>query len=260
MDSNIFGSGQIFLNITFANASQVYNKLAGAPGTQLRIKDAVLTYRQGEMTNQENSLKYMMMRDPSLVYDMPFIRSQIKSVGNLTPGAGISVSGGKGTASFFISGMLNADLVGMCITAHYIPDGALGYNTGNPYVIADLYNLRVTFAGLTLYYAQNYSNRLFNFQSADSAGSSASTIVRGAEAVDNYPHIINFSRLRSMHWDDHYFNVKKYSAQTFNIEFGVPDDCLTAGTGYLPGLDVRVTMFYNGTIELGQYRTQQRLL
>jgi hypothetical protein len=188
---------------------------------------------------------------------MPYIRSQYKSIGNLTLGSGIN--GGVGsftTNQAFVSGLLNSDLVGMCISAHRIPQPGV---VGNSYLAVNLYNVQVVFAGLVLYKSDGYSHRLYNFQGAQSAGYDCTDIYTNTSKAC-FPHIINFSRLRSMNWNDHYFNVMKFNAQTFNINAGIPDSAMVANSNFQAGVELRVTMFYNAVMELGQYRTQQRLL
>lgn len=265
LDATIFGSGQIFINVTFAQPGSVYQVISGS-GT-LSISSATLTFRQGELSNRAFSLKALMLKNPHLIYDMPYIRSQFKSVGILTAeGGGINVdtSSGLCTAQTFISGLLNADLVGMCISAHYVP--ASGF-VGNPYQAMKIYNLQVVFGGLTLYKSSQLSHALYNFQSALSAGYFVNDVNVGPSTpVESLPHIINFSRCRSMDWDDHYYNVMKWNAQTFNISFNLPNDFTNlVGSTTRPNItlnacEVRITCFYNAVFKLGQYRTQQMLL
>lgn len=257
LDATIFGSGQIFINITFAQPGAVYQTLplVGDTGTRvLKIKSAKLTFRQGEITNKEFSLRNLMLRNPSFIYDMPYIRSQTKTVGVLGENGGYNIASRR--VDTFVSGLLNSDLVGMCISAHYVPESG---RVGDPYVAMPIYDLTVTFGGLVLYNSPSFSHRLFNFQSALSAGYDANSVYSDTP-VQNFPHIINFSRLRSMNWEDHYFNVMKFNAQTFNISFGTPDLASPPTNFSANKVEVRVTMFYNAVFELGQYRTQQRLL
>lgn len=256
MDASIFGSGQINLTFAFAQPGEIYSISNGGTGS-LKIAEAYVTYRQGEMTNKEFGLKSMMLRNPTLVYDMPYIRSQYKTIGKL---GAASISNSRVTTS--VSGLLNADLVGMCITTHYVWSSSAG--PGNPYATMPTRDLEVTFGGLTLYNAKGFSNKIYNFQSAISGNYDVTDITTGidGEGTEGNPYIINFSRCRSMFWDEHYYNVPKWSAQTFNIAFSVPDDISSTHGGMTEAnqVEVRVTMFYNAVFQLGQYRTQQRLL
>lgn len=256
IDASIFGSGQIFINITFAQPGAIFQKLSGSGTGTLKIGQAILTFRQGEMTNEEFSLRSLMIRNPSFEYNMPYIRSQNKSIGTIN----VVNSGSSYRVTTFISGMFNGDLVGMCISAHRIPSSG---NVGNFYEALDIYDLTVSFGGTVFYNSPLFSHRLFNFQSALSAGYDTNDIYNTSAnpgPVQNFPHIINFSRLRSMNWEYHYFNTPKWDSQTFNIDFGVPADIATKPGYQANVVEVRITMFYNMTFGLSQYRTQQRLL
>lgn len=246
-DTNLL-SNPITIQIQFGQAS----KIIGGSGasTVSQFTKAAIYVRQGELYNKDQSLKFQLMKNPSIMYSYPFIHHQSYTpqgfTGSVDPNSRVSVP---------LLSFINADL--LAISVGIIKDSDLsptGGNTPNLFNYQEMSNVRLTFNGLIMYESPAKLWKLYNMKSQIGSSYLFNSIVQpGATApfnsvpVDTYILIFDFSRIRSLSYQNEYQNVWRISNNTLTLEFNTPD----TSTYHL-----YATYHYNGVCEVqgGQTR------
>lgn len=241
----------ITLQISLARADEVYGGSGLKPTAFL---SGVVLLRQGDLSNKDQSLRSILMKDPELMYSYPFIhRQQGSNTGNVFAG---SVAPNP-PISLTLQSIINADLVG--ISFGVVPIAKLSNTAGNtcpgPFAYDELSNIRVEFNGLVMYNSPNNTYKLANLALTKGGGGyySNSIITDSAlapfssTAQDCYVIFVDFSRVRSACFDGKYSNVWRIGNNTLTLNFN---------TSTTNQYRLFVTYHYNGVLEVqnGQSR------
>jgi hypothetical protein len=235
-------SNNISLVIQFKSAAAIYGGSAVRPSA---FTAAEIMLRQGKLSNQNSSIKDVMISDPSLMYAYPFIFTQSFNGGQVV-GSSVQSSPCRAVLNTF----LNADLLGIALTVVKASDISPSANsTPNPTNFADLSNVLVTFNGTTLFRYPGKSYKLANMAVGKQGPGymHGSVIAPGASSpfastpVDAYQLYLDFSFERGACLHDHLQNVWRLPNQQIQVEFNTPE----TGVQYV----VHATYFYNAVAE-----------
>lgn len=228
----------ITIKITFNRA----DAFIGGTGSALRptqFSAASVYTRQGSFSNRADSLRSAMLMDMELYYAYPFIHATSFQ----TPA---TVSGPTGTVNLQLQQLLNADwtgcVIGVVKSSDLISSAGSVPNPFN-YVICRDMNLR--FNGNIVFHTPGRGYMLTNMMNKAGASYFQSTYISGTTdltfvetGVDNYPVLIDWSRVRSSVFLDQFQNTWREPNQTLSLDFVAPE----AGVSY----SCFVTYFWNG--------------
>lgn len=225
-DTNIL-QNPVIVQINFNPASSVYKIITGTPTIPTGFTKAIAYLRQGDLTNKAESLRNLMRLEPTKSLNYPFIHHQSYNPGEFT---GSTESSGS-FVSIPLQSLINADLV--AISFHVLLKSDL--NVGAPFKYANISNVRLLYNGLVVYNAPKFMYKLVNL-GAGSIGSSAFNYSpppsnpppppepAPASTVVCYPVLINFSRVKSLIFTNHFANVWRIPNNTLTLEFNTPDN------------------------------------
>jgi hypothetical protein len=208
----------ITIQVQFENASAAYSwSGTGTPPTQ--FIEATLYFRQGDLSNKDQSLKYELMKNPSLMYSYPFIHHQPYQV--QFPGSNVSGS----PARLNLLSFINADLV--AITFGCVENL---YNTGgtsfqiSPFNYDPVSNIRLLFNGLVMYNSPGQIYKLYNMNSQPGASYFYNSVIspynspKPSNALNTYIIEIDFSRIRALCFENNFQNVWRIGNNTLTLE------------------------------------------
>ena len=220
----------ITIQIQFNNANAIYTttgntSLLTPPGLPTGFNNATLYFRQGDLSNKDQSLKYELIKHPNLMYSYPFIHHQPYTT--RFPGAVLGAPGAQPVSLPLLS-FINADLVS--ITFGVVDDL---YNVGTPYQISPfnydpIQNIQLQFNGLVMYNAPLVSYRLYNMNSQGGASYFFNSVINpngtgppaGASSpVNTYIIEIDFSRIRALCFENQFQNVWQIGNNTLTLTF-----------------------------------------
>lgn len=241
----------ITLQISIARADEVY----GGSGTKpTQFLSGTVLLRQGDLSNKDQSLRGVLMKDPALMYSYPFIhRQQGSNTGNvfngsINPNPPVSVT---------LQSIINADLV--AITFGVVPLSKLSNTAGitcpNPFAYDELSNIRVEFNGLVMYNSPGNIHKLVNLAlTKGGSGYYSNSVITDSAlapftstAQDNYPVFVDFSRVRSACFDGTYSNVWRIGNNTLTLSFN---------TSTTNQYRLFVAYHYNGVVEVQNGQTR----
>ena len=215
------------------------------PPTSFLLAEVIL--KQGKLSNQAMSARKEMIMQPNLKYSYPFIHSQ----NFITPDfPGSRISNGA-RVSLTLNTFLNADIVGIMFWVVANENKRPTNNsTPNPYNLDPISNVRLLFAGQTLFDFPGQSYKLTNMLSGQEQSASyipGSYIPPGLgpflpESRDNYPIFFDFSRIRSICFHSHLFNTWRLTNQNLILEFNTKYGNSVIYRAYC-------TYFYNGVVQ-----------
>lgn len=242
----------ITLQISLARADQVYGGSGVKPNSFL---SGNVILRQGDLSNKDQSLRNVLMKNPSLMYSYPFIHRQAGGVsvgnsftGSTSPNPPVSVT---------LQSIINADLVGLSFGV--VPINKLSNTSGttcpNPFFYDELTNVKITFNGLDMYNSPNNLYKLANLAltRAGSGSYSTSVITDSAlapfttQAQDCYAIFVDFSRTRTACFDGKYANVWRIGNNVLTLSFN---------TATSAQYQLFVTYHYNGVLEVQNGQTR----
>jgi hypothetical protein len=236
----------IQIQIQFEN--NPYAIYGGTGAVPTSFLTAEFIYRMGKLSDQSKSLRREMILSPSLQYAYPFTHAQSFTTPSFT---GATFSSGR-VVQLDLNTFANADLLAISLSVVANSDKSpTGLNTPNPWNYADIYNVRLEFAGQTLFQFPSKMYRLTNMLTGGQQESSAipgSVVLAGTTQPfssmpkDNYLIWFDFSRTRAICEMDHLYNTWRLTNQTLRLTFNTPLTDVQY-TAYL-------TYFYNGVAEL----------
>ncbi len=243
-DSNIL-SNNIIIQINWNQASSIYQGIGVAsPNLPPAGFSACTAYlRQGDFTNKAESLRNALQMNPGKSLNYPFIHHQ-----SYTPAYfnGVPEAGGKVTLA--LQGFINADLVALSFGVLRTSD----LTGGRSKYYEDITNIRLLFNGMVICDLPKYMYKLVNM-GAGGIGDMSYNVVSPPGEPTILPAqrnlvLINFSRLKSLSFNNHFANVARYSNSTMQLEFN------TATGTEINQYVCFVTYHYNGIcmIENGQ--------
>lgn len=242
----------ITLQISIARADEVYGGSGVKPTSFL---SGTVLLRQGDLSNKDQSLRSILMKEPSLMYSYPFIHRQQGGTsggnsftGSIAPNPPVSVT---------LQSIINADFVG--ISFGVVPVNKLSNTAGttcpNPFAYDELTNIRLEFNGLVMYNSPGNLYKLANLAlSKGGAGYFSNAVITDSAlapftstAQDNYAIFVDFSRIRSACFDGHYSNVWRIGNNTLTLNFN---------TSTTAQYRLFVTYHYNGVLEVQNGQTR----
>lgn len=229
-------SNNIMVTIKFKAANAIMTTAAGPLGSTYPTKflNAKITFRQGDLSNTNLSLKHTMMQNPDLIYSYPLIHFSSGNSNNTTFKG--SVDGGA-PIQLNITGFLNSDLVGLyfyVVENNYVR-GNLSPVTPAPRIITPVQpfrsdpitNVSLYFNGIPLYLTDGELYKLVNMVGTQNAsfysytGVDPYTSPVGAAPKNDNSYIcyIDFARLRAACYQNHFNNTFRVANQTLQLQF-----------------------------------------
>lgn len=215
----------INIQIKFKAARSIFGGSAVPPTAFESLK---LTFREGDLSNTNMSLKVPMQMDPSLIYSYPCNHLQAFPVTNIQ---GRRVSEGIRASQATLTGFINSDLTGIYLYLVRETDiNPATNNSPSPLNCAPIYNPRLDFNGTPIYVSDEESWKLFNMHGEQDASFVQNSVIRAgttspflSDPVDCYPLFIDFSRLRDICYQDHFNNTFRISNQVLNFTFNTEE-------------------------------------
>lgn len=216
----------ITLNIQFGPAQALYG---GTANTNNRFATASVYLRQGDFSNQSQSLRSVMASVPSLQYGYPLIHSQSYSVGftGILEPASPYTSISNAAVNINLLGFLNSDLVGVTISIiqqSYLTNGAA---PPRPFNYELPKNVQIALNGINVYVSPKQMQKSYNMYSQIGSSAIPNSKYRDAQTVspflsdpvNTYVTYVDFSRLRAYSFDKEYPNVRRIGNNTLTMTF-----------------------------------------
>lgn len=212
----------ITLQIAFNQARAIYGG-NGTPPTG--FTEARILVKQGDFAQPSQSLATALRLHPDMHYCYPFTYAQVGQIQTFqaTNAATVPVN---------MLGFINGDLVGITLGVIAQTDiSPSANNTPNPFNYQQLQDITVTFNGQIMYFAPGQTAyKIFSTDGELTSGKFANSVVAaGAVApftsapTDTNILYLDFSRLRSASFEDHYPNVWRIGSNTLVINFILPN-------------------------------------
>lgn len=232
----------ITLQIGFNLAGQIYG---GSGARPVGFNQARLLVKQGDFAQPSQSLATALRLHPEMHYCYPFTYQQTGQIYNFTTSSGVVNSAN-------LLGFINGDLVGMTIGVVAQTDLLpLANNTPNAFNYQTLQDVTLTFNGQVMYFAPGQvCQKIFATDGELTSGKFSNSIVNpGAVApftsfpADTYVLYIDFSRVRTASFEDHYPNVWRIGTNTMVLTFSLPNAPVAPAT---TNYSLYATYYYNG--------------
>ena len=223
---------------------------SGAPtyisGIGSKFSVAEIIARQGRLTNQADSVKSFLQANPFQYSPYPFLHAQTF----IPPSFGASPPSGN-TQSLTLQSIINGDLTGLIIGVVKNSDlVSTASGAVNPFNYVRLQNVVIAFNGTVFYNSPSDMYRLFNMHSQFGASYMNNVLMSGTTSpfasspVSNYLIRVDFSRIKTLSFENNYANTWRIGNNVLTINFNTAD----------PAPDTNMyTMFvsyiYNGIIE-----------
>lgn len=241
-------SNNIIITIKFKQGSSIFG---GSGVRPLKFQSApTITFRQGDLSNTNLSLKHTMMQNPDLIYSYPMIHysngnSPSPSFTGRLPQSGLAA------CQMNIQGFLNSDLVGLyfyVVNEDYV--SPTDSRPAQPFVTDQISNVRLYFNGIPLYLTDGELYKLVNMVGHQSASYYQNVVITGTSDLtfatfpgNSYICYIDFARVRAACYQNHFNNTFRISNQTLQLYFNTS---LNQNVTYR----CYYTMVYNGICEL----------
>lgn len=211
----------ITLTIALKRADSIYSGSVSPYPFPTALLTGSVIFRQGQLTNQGNSLKMALMENPGEMVSYPFVYS----VSYVPPDfAGSQVN----PVNIVLTGFINADLVG--VTFGVIRTNLLqssGTFPANPCQYDNIRDVVLKYNGLIVWSCPGDSWKRISMHSNPSGQFFSNSLIQydGATQTytsigqDNYFTHIDFSRIRALCFSDHMQNVKRIAANQLQLSF-----------------------------------------
>ena len=240
-------SNPITVQIQFNGPESIFGGAQPVLPTEFLVGTAIM--RQGDLGQKNNSLKFLMMKEPSLMYAYPFIHHQ-----SFTPSGFTTGPAPVQPTQAILLGLIAADLVALTIgvvqTSRLTRGSAPDFASPNPFAYEDLRDVSLDFNGLLMYNAPGAAYKLFNMQSMVGSGEFQNSFINPSAGgvapftsapIDTNMVVMNFARLRQLAFEGQYQNVWQIGNNTLTLKFSG----LQPNTGYT----LFVTYHYNAIVE-----------
>lgn len=212
-------SNPISLQIEFDTAAAAFS----ATGTGIaQIPAAFITaslyFRQGDLSNKDQSLKYELMKHPDLMYSYPFIHHQpyiTQFQGSAAPNPPKQIN---------LLSFINADLVSIsfaCLEQKYDVGGGFQIS---PFNYDPISNVRLLFNGLVMYNSPGQMYKLYNTNSQPGASYFFNSVIQAQNSAtpslpfNTYVVEIDFARIRAVCFENNFQNVWRVGNNTLTLE------------------------------------------
>lgn len=244
IDSRMLSSN-IVITIKFKQASAIFG---GSGVYPTAFQSASMLYRQGDLSNVNQSLSIPMRMNPELIYSYPFIHAQPIQA---APFLGRKASDSTDGTIVNLTGFINSDLLGI---AFYVVrsdnTNPTAGNSPSTFNCDPISNITIRYNGNVIFSAPDQTYKAINMEGDQEASFFENSVIQpGTVApfqsvpVDSYICWVNFSKDREscIGNGEHFANCFRVSNQTFQINLN---------TSY--GSDVQYRMygcyFYNGLV------------
>jgi hypothetical protein len=212
----------IQVKVTFNNAEF----FMGGSGTKpSAFSNASIFLRQGDLSDQSNSLRSIMMSEPNLYQAYPFIMTQSYT----SPQFGGNPNS---ASSVQLLAFQNADLLGVVFSVVKVSDLASnGQTVPKPLNYTPIREVDVKFNGNSVYKVPGTAYRLTNMLQKFGGGFLDVVSYSGTNNQDfapisakAYPILIDFSRIRASTFCSEYQNVWRIGNNSMTVNFKTPDN------------------------------------
>lgn len=226
-------SNNITIQITLNDGNKIYGGSATIP-TALTAASVFL--RQSEFSDRSNSLKADLMRNPSLLYQVPFLHKTSPSPKYNIVMDGVTVN------TVELLEFLESDLMNIIFSVHNTGlQVASGTNAPTPGASAELLDIELLWNGQTIFKAPGASARLVNmiFDTGASGTDDVAlnqTTPWAANALVSYIYTIPFGDMKNINFsgrNGYYDNTGRYTNQTMSLRFKARQITGASGTGEL---------------------------
>lgn len=238
-------TSNIVLTIKFKQPNSIFG---GSGVYPTAFQSCSVLYRQGDLSNTNQSLSVPMKMDPALMYSYPFIHAQPIQA---APFRGVRASAGGDGAIVNLTGFINSDLIG--IAFYVVRTDSVTPATGNSpstFNCEEISNIVIRYNGNIIYSAPDKTYKLINMEGDQEASFFQNSIIQpgtvapfNSVPVDSYICWVNFSKAREacVGNGEHFANTFRVSNQTFYITLNTPND---SSVQY----EMRGCYFYNGIV------------
>lgn len=211
-DTNLL-QNPIIIQINFNQASSIFAGVGVKPSA---FDNATAYIRQGDLTNKAESLRNALRLDPGVSMNYPFIHHQTYTPG---PHTGV-VAGGASNVSLALQSIINADLVGLSF--HVMKQADLA--SGDYFNWQEVTNISLLYNGLIIYYAPGSMHKLVSMMDGNLGSPSAQyALATSASSNEIVPTMINFSRMKSLSFTNHFANTFRIPNNTLTLQYNTPD-------------------------------------
>ena len=237
-------TSNIVLTIKFKPPASIFG---GSGVYPTAFQSAKIFYRQGDLSNTNQSLAIPLRMDSNLQYSYPFLHQQpiISTTFN-----GVRESDSTNGALVNLTGFINSDLVGIAFyvvrTADVSPTGG---NSPSPFNTDPISNIVMRYNGNVIYSAPGQSYKFINMTGIQEASFFQNSVIApGAIApfnsspVDSYICWIDFAKIREACINgEHFANTFRVSNQTLTLNFNT-------AYGSTTSYEIRGCYFFNGIV------------
>lgn len=221
-------TSNIILTIKFKPNTAIFG---GSGVKPTAFTSAQLYYRQGDLSNANQSLSIPMRMDSELIYSYPFLHAQPIVA---SPFQGVTEADSSNGTLINLTGFINSDLVGI---AFYVVDELdvlqSANRSPNPFNCVDVQNIVMRYNGNIIYSAPGSSYRLINMTGSQSASYFANSIIQpknggvapfAVEPKNCYICWVDFAKIREACVNgEHFANTFRVSNQTLTINLNTPE-------------------------------------
>ncbi len=209
-------SSNIQITIKFKSPASIYGGIGLRP---TQFNQAILSYREGVLSDKGMSLKYELMANPSIHYSYPFVYVRQFSR---------RFTGSTNGTSVQLDGFLNADLLGICFYCVKEDDvNPISSLHPKPLNTDNLKDIELLYNGNYLYRSFNESWKLDNLATSGSPNYFQNSIVTSPNntapfnsvPVDSYVCNINFSKIQGACTPSHLNNTFRVANQVLDLKF-----------------------------------------
>jgi hypothetical protein len=239
-DSSLL-TNNIVVTVSLNNASSIFGGTGTKPTSLLSAK---MTFRQGDFSNRNNSLRNSLLANPDLMYSYPMIHNQ-----SFNSPVFQGVTAGNGQCQVNLQGFINSDLLN--ITFYVVKKNnvtPVNNSTPNMFLCDNITNISLNYNGIPLYVCDGNSWKVVNMVGEQESSyfsnieiASGNIAPFSSQPYNSYMTYINFSRVQSACWQgNHVANTFRISNQTLNLYFNT-----TTTDDYI----LYATYMYSGMIE-----------
>lgn len=212
----------ITIQVQFGNGANAYSATGtGVSSIPTQFTNASLYFRQGDLSNKDQSLKYELIKHPELMYSYPFIHHQpyiTQFTGSTNPSSPTSIN---------LLSFINADLVSIsfgCVQSIYNTGGGFQIS---PFNYDPISNITLLFNGLVMYTSPGQLFKLYNTNSQPGASYFFNSVINPqntpaplgpSSPVDTYMLQIDFARIRAVCFENQFQNVWRIGNNTLTLQ------------------------------------------
>lgn len=221
----------ITLQITMNTADKI--GFGGSATLPTAFTEAYVFLRESEFADRSNSIKMDLMRNPSLMYQMPFYHKTSPS-----PKTGI-VLDGVTENRISLREFIESDLYNIVFSVHNTNlQTATGSNAPSPGQCCELVDIELLYNGQHVYRTPGLSGRLIGslFDSgATGVNDALTTQVSPWNSVSHTSYVYNipFGTMKNINFEYKYDNTGRYSSQDMELRFKARQIPNATGTGEL---------------------------